>query len=383
MKDIIFYDFDFNRIADFSKFTSLNFEKNYCGFGTAEIHYSLADSEVITLLEENSNIFFVAGEHSAIVTGWRLDEDIAIFARTPEWLLSKRGAKAFSKENMTAEEIARELVENAAGDFVNLGTLAGVGEKMNYSTDDMKPLHNVVAEVLSTQKLGFRVLPDIPSKSFVFEVFEGKESSRMLSVSNRTAHNMSYDVDRQDEVSGSGWYKRRFVDKGNWDAQGNSPVLSDNQIQNAYTFYRITSDSYDLGGDIVNRFGLWCRKDTYLYSDSPDGKWKISESRPDTIWIYLGQPDKTGAERWDAVLTGVLTEDEAKAEIAKRIQKETSETETNNMVYGEDYDLGDIVKVQLEFGEFKKTEEKRVSAVNIYYDTNCKGVIPILGKVEE
>ena len=45
--------------------------------------------------------------------------------------------------------------------------------------------------------------------------------------------------------------------------------------------------------------------------------------------------------------------------------------------YGEDYNLGDEVRVQLEYGEFKKTEHKRITAVNLYTDTNGSGVIPI------
>ena len=29
MRDIVFYDFDFNRLADFNKFISFNIEKNF------------------------------------------------------------------------------------------------------------------------------------------------------------------------------------------------------------------------------------------------------------------------------------------------------------------------------------------------------------------
>ena len=61
MTDILFYDFDFNLLADFPRVISLNINKNYCGYGTAELHFSLAEVEIITMLEENPYIFFTAG----------------------------------------------------------------------------------------------------------------------------------------------------------------------------------------------------------------------------------------------------------------------------------------------------------------------------------
>lgn len=383
MRDIVFYDFDFNRLADFPKAISVNFEKNFCGFGKAELHYSPSEVEIIALLEENPYMFFVVGDEAAVVTGWRLEEDIAIYARTLEWLLTKRGVEPFSRTDATPELIVRDAVNSAAGDFIGLGTALGTGSKMSYKAEDVKVLHDVVCEVLNAQDFGFRVVPDINRKKFIFEVLEGTESLCLLSTSNRTAYNMKYMVDKQNMADGCGWYKRRYIDKGSWDAENNSPSISDNQGSNAYTFYRITSNSYDSRGDRIECFGLWCRKDTYLYSDDKSGKWKISESKPDTIWIYLGTPNETGAKKWDAVLNGIKTEEEALTELAAKILTEKSETETKGIEYGKDYRLGDVVGVQMEFGEFKKATKKRVVSVNIYYDTDGSGVIPVLSSKEE
>ena len=41
MEDVRFYDFDFNLLADIPRAVSVNIEKRYCGFGTAEIHFSI------------------------------------------------------------------------------------------------------------------------------------------------------------------------------------------------------------------------------------------------------------------------------------------------------------------------------------------------------
>ncbi len=386
MTDINFYNFDFTLIATFPRVTSVNFQKNYCGFGAAEIHFSINEKDVIYMLEKNSYLFFMAGKNSAVVTGWRIGEDIAVFGRTPEWLLTKRGVQAFESKLATAEDIARNAVQAAAGDFVTLGDIAGLGENQSYSTDGVRVLHDVVCEVLGSQELGFKVVPDIEKKTFVFSVFSGQEALCMVSPSYRTAYDLEYTVEKQDMVTNSGWYERKFVDMGGWDAYNNSPSLSDKQSSNAYTFYEITSETYYQSGSKyypVEVFGLNCPKGAYLYSDTPDGKWKITYTKPDTIWIYIGNSGVSGARRWDAVLSGIKTETEATAEISQMTRQDNTRAEVKSIEYDKDYTLGDIVRVQTEFGEFKKSEKKRVAAVNIYYDVDKFGVVPTLKRLEE
>ncbi len=386
MRDIVFYDFDFNRLADFNKFISFNIEKKYCGYGSAEIHYSLANSEVLTLLEENPYMFFVAGEHSAIVTGWRVGEDIAIFGRTPEWLLTKRGVREMSFESETPENIVRSIISAEAGDFVTPGDEVGLGTAEKYLTNKVRVLYDVVCEVLGGQSLGFKLVPDINLKQFVFSAYQGKESLCMISQSSRTAYDMTYTVEKQDMATKSGWYEQKYTDMGGWDAYNNLPHLENEQVSNAYTFYEITSETYYQNGSKyypVERFGLNCSKGSYLYCDSKSGVWKITKERPDTVWVYLDDSKETGAKKWDAVLLGTKTEEEAFAEISRLKRSNETGCETKSIVYGEDYKLGDIVKVQTEFGDFKRAEKKRVEAVRIYYDVDKAGVSPVLKSLEE
>lgn len=385
MTDVLFYDFDFNLLADFPKAISINFTQNYCGYGTAELHFSLAETEVLTLLEENSYVFFKVGENSAIVTGWKVGEDIAVFGRTPEWLLAKRGVAQMSQKNMTPEEIVRVAV-SAAADFVTLGQLAGVGTPQNYSTDKVRVLYDIVCEVLGAQGLGFRLTPDVDGKQFVFSVYSGQESLCMISPSNRTAYDMTYTIEKQDMVTKSGWYEQKYTYMGGWDAYNNVPALSNNNIENIYRFYEITSETYYQSGSKyypVERFGFACTKGWYIYCNSEDGAWKITDSKPDTIWVYLNNSSETGPRRWDAVLSGTKTEDEAVAEILQMKQHENTESVTKSINYGTDYCIGDIVTVQTEFGDFKKVERKRVTSVNIYYDIDKSGVTPMFSSLEE
>ncbi len=372
--NITFYDFAFKRLGEFAKPISVNIEKKYCGYGNAELHFDISETDLVYLLADNEYLFIVIDDNSVIVTGWQLGEDIAIYARTPEWLLTKRGAEPLSFENKTPEVIARNTIESVS-DFVALGELSNVGTETNYSTEEVRNLYDVICEILNIQCLGFEVFPDISAKAFVFRVYCGEEVRCMFSTSNRTAYNVKYSVEKQDAATNSGWYKRRYKDMGGWDASENTPVLSNNLASNAYTFYKITSE------DTIKQFGLSCTQGSYLYCDNTQGTWKISPTKPDNIWIYIDNASKSGLQKWDAVLEGTKTEEEAKTEILQLTTQRNINCETYRLEYGSDYHLGDVVRVQLEFENFKETEERRITSVNIYYDIDCTGVIPILNSL--
>lgn len=375
MTDIVFYDFEFNRLGIYPRYTSMNFTKNYCGYGTAELHFSPATSEIVKLLDDNKYVFFAVDGNYAIVTGWIVDEDIAIFGRTPEWLLTKRGIPPITLTKATPENIARDAVTSAAGDFLVLGDSQGLGVEQEYSTNEVRILHDVICEVLNTQKLGFEVFPDVVAKRFVFKVYSGNEALALVSKSNRTAYGMNFTVEKQDVVTGSGWYERQFVDMGEWDAQDNSPSLKNKNESNFFKYYKITSTR--------TRFDLNCVEGEYLYCNTPDGVWKTSKEKPEHDWAYIDNSNVSGAKKWDAVLNGVKTETEAVAKIAQLVQNEMISANVLRLKYGTDYFLGDIVGVHMEIGEFKKAEKMRVTAVNIYEDLNETGVTPILSSLEE
>ena len=382
MTDVLCYDFDFNLLADIPRAVSVNIEKRYCGFGMAEIHFSIAEAKVLDILRQNPYVFCKCGEDTAIVTGWKTGDDIAIFGRTPEWLLTRRGVKPFEETGKTAEEIAANTVRNSAQDCVAVSDISGTGGVLSFSIDKVRILHDVVVEILEPRGLGFTVEPDISDKRFVFKVYSGTEQSCIVSLSNKTAYDLVYTVEKQDMATASGWYERKFEDMGDWDAITNSPVLLDNKPENIYKFYRIASESTNQYGYQVENFGLVCEKGDYLYCNTADGKWKISKSQPQPEWVFINNSSMNGAKRWDAVLTGTKTADEALSELARKCQTDILQTEVRRIEYGKDYRLGDIVRVQFEYGDFKKVEKKRVTSISLYYDTDSCGVSPTLKSLE-
>lgn len=384
MRDITFYDLNFSRLGEFSRAISVNFEKKFCGYGSAEVHFSLKNSDVIKILDENPRLIFVADGHSAVVTGWRIAEDIAIFGRTPEWLFTKRGLAPFSRENISVKDLIYELVESCAKDFITIEPVEEETSVVTYSEDEAKPLYETVRKILEENGLGFDVEADVKGKRFLFRLARGKVRPCLLSQPNKTAYDMKYTVDLQNANNGCGWHKREVVFMGGWDAYSNSPKLEDNLPENAFTYYQITSESYDYNDNPVYRFGLFCKKDWYLYSDDDSGKWKISETKPETaVWVHIENESVTGAAKWETVLSGTKTHDDAIKELQRNNACHETEAEVKDVIYGEDYSLGDIVRVQFEVGTFRKTEKKRVAAVNIYEDVDKAGVIPILSEWEE
>lgn len=384
MTDILFYDFDFNVIAAVPRVISLNFEKKYCGYGTAEVHVSLSEKNIVEMLEGNPYLFFAAGDNYAVVTGWRIDEDIAIFARTTEWLLKKRGVKIISQSSASPEVIALDAVMDAAGDFVQAGDIYQSGIVMDYSTDGMMIVYDVVYDVLHKSGLGFKLVPDIKNKKFVFSVYSGSEALCMFSPSSRTASDMTYSLDKLDMVTKSGWYQQKYTDKGGWNAISNSPALANNAAANQYKFYKITSASYsDDYGTEVRRFGLWCRNGYYIYCDTEDGQWKISSKKPSDFWKLVDNGGQSGAKRWDAVLTSAETKEAAVEALSKLRQQEETSLTAKGVDFGRDYNLGDVVRVQFELGKFKKSKKKRVTSVLIYYDVDESGIKPVLSSLEE
>lgn len=376
MKNIVFFDFDFVRLGEFSKFISVNYEKKYRGFGSVELHFPVTEYAVVEVLENNQYMFFTVDGHSAIVTGWRVGDDIAIFARTPEWILTKRAVGAFSESGVDAVELVVNIVAENCQDMVLIKTVEIQSATVDFSIDTVTTVYDIVCDILKIPNLGFEITADLSRKQFVFNIISGSERPGLISKSNKTAFDVEYTVDMQDAVTKSGWFERRYENMGDWDADKNRPILKNRDPENYFTFYRITTSH-------ENRLGLNCVEGEYLYCDTVDGLLKTTPDMPSTQWVYMDNPDVYGLKKWDAVLSGVKVGTQGENEIKTMTVNNSISAEVKNVEFGLDYNIGDVVLVQMEFGKFRKTEKKRVTAVSFYYDTDKSGVVPVLSGLEE
>lgn len=371
MQDLIFYDFDFNRLNDYGNFISSNWTVNYCGYGSFEAHFPKTQTDLIEMLDKNTYLLCIQGDNQAVITGWQIDEDIAVFGKTPEWLMTKRGINSFSYTTAVYPTVvAQYIVSNSMGDFVTVANVIAMGTQTKYSTSEVRSAYDTVCEVLGKDNLGFSLRADIQNKRFIFRSYQGTTRPTVLSESNKSAHSMLYTKELQDYATTSGWYQRKMENMGNWDAVNNSPALVQLSAQNAYRYYKITAAG--------TQFGLECKKGDYLYSDVATGAWKTASSVPSAVWLYINNTAVSGAKKWDFILSGTKTYAEAQAELRTRKISETIGAELRRLKYGTDYQLGDTVRVQFESGDFKKTLTKRVSGVQIFYDVDRQGICPIL-----
>ncbi len=316
MSDVLFYDFDLNVMGVFARHISLNMTKKYSGYGTLELHFPRSEARLIELLSKGDYMIVDCEHGQAIVTGWRIDDDIAVFGKTPEWLMTKRAIADFKAEAMTGERAAYSAVQSGMGDFVTVCAEKGLGSQADYETEGAKTIYDIVQDIVLADRLGFRLYIDFDDKTFNFEVYSGKESNALFSQSARTAHDAVYTREIEKKASGGVWYEKKSV----------------------------------------NSSGAEVRE-----------------------WVQTDFGDEVGARCWNAILSGIKTDCEADAEAKRRYTaKEHIECGVRRLEIGKDYDLGDIIRLQFEYEAFKKTMKRRVCAVEIYSDSNGFGITPIL-----
>lgn len=313
MQDIRIYDFEFNLLHIENRFTSSNWRVMYNDVGTFETHFDL-DNDVVPIILGNKYLVAVQGNQAAIITGKLAINDLTVFGRTCNWILSRRVTPDFTK-NDTAEVIARELVTDAFSDVANftLGDLAGFSTPINFWRNTYNPTHEVIRDCMLNDNGGHEVTFDTVNKQWVFRCLKGVELPLIISEDNRNAYDTEYSEDMLNHYT-AGWYETH-------------PEIDD--------------------GEIV------------------------------TDWIYLpGDTSKTGIYRWETRLTGE-TESEANSDLKNKRYEEKVLAKLYNLKYGTDYNLGDTVRIQVKKGAFKTTVQRRITGVNLWYEHNNIGEQPI------
>lgn len=142
-----------------------------------------------------------------------------------------------------------------------------------------------------------------------------------------------------------------------------------------FTYYYLgrTENSLMLS---VGNLNIYEPEITYQNTDMAFGGWYEKEDGDTKTWTYITSGNtKAGIYKIDTVLTAV-TEDEAKKELAKKISDYELAVKTRSLLHGEDYNIGDIVRVQID----GVTEKKLVSGVNMWNEQSY-GEEPILTEI--
>ncbi len=289
------YDFEFNLLGVENNIIKAKWEIYYNGIGTFQVQLPIT-SRLVRLVTENRYLVAVQGNFSAIIVGYELGDELVLYGRTCNWILSKRISSGFGATTAQPGAQASMLVRDAFSDTKNflLGECPDCAETELES--DEGRISEIVAECLIQGGLGHEVVFDIKNKSWVFNILKGSESDLVLSEGHKNAY----------ETKG-------------------------------------TIDIIDL---------------------ATCGVYKENTDEGFAVKTITKNPEMTGIYRWEARL-GTGTETEARAALEKLGEKNEVTLNVRNLRFGEDYSLGDVVRVQIIKGDYRSTQKKRIKGVEV------------------
>lgn len=312
------YDFEFNLLHIAPRCISTRWTIHFNDIGTLEAHFVPGDEAVKYILDRRYIVIEEKGKF-AVVTGYMLGEDFAVFGRTCNWLLKKRILHEKKAVSAGADEITRSLVSTAFNDTsaLVLGDALDITETVDFTAEANTSLFDAVRECLSLQKCGHSLDFDVKSKQWVYSNFQRRNNDIVFSAANKNAYDIQLENDLLD-FADCGYYEKKTVD-----SEG---------AENVQTTY---------------------------FSD-----------------------DKTqsGIYRWEAVLDG---EDENAAAVSlktKTIKDEVS-FGTRNVKFGVDYQLGDVVRVQVIKGGLRLDTKKVIAGIKILRKSGAASEEPIFEEV--
>lgn len=344
MEDLRIYDFEFNLLHIEPRRISDNWTIQYNDIGTYEGHFSL-ESEVVNIVLQNEFLVVVQGKKQAIITGSQAGEsEFIVYGKTVNLLLSRRVTLPFNTYDMEiekkAEDLARWAVSQAfiEGEEIDRVSNFVLGEASGISGDTEDEIwrttahqtSDIVKDILSRVDAGHRVIFDFVNKKWVFETYKGKTLQITIAESERNAYGTSYTVNYLNEAD-AGYYEHAI------EKEPSEEETEEDTTEDATT-----------------------------------------ETVRETEWLRLEKEDaRTGIYRTVSLLSG-SNESEAKSSLAEKVATREFKAAVKHLAFGEDYNLGDVLRVRIEKGPFAETVKKRVTGINIWYEANNIGEEPIL-----
>lgn len=313
------YDFEFNLLHIEPRCISTRWTLYFNDVGTLEAHF-LPDEEIVRLILEKKYLVIEEKGKFAIITGYVMQENFTVYGRTCNWLLSKRAVNKFDKITGTADSITRGIVNTAFADVDNfaLGNPLEITETIEFSKDSSALASDVVTECLKLQNCGHRLEFDVENKRWLYCNIQSRQNNLILSAANKNAYGIEFSYDLLD-LADCGYYEKKVKN-------------TDSDSETAVT--------------------------TYLSDENT----------------------KTGIYRWEAILTG-SEESEAENNLKSKAAKDEVTLSTRNVKYGDDYALGDILRVQIIKNGLRSNVKKRVSGVEIVHRSGSCSEQPIFEEV--
>ncbi|MBS4536802.1 siphovirus ReqiPepy6 Gp37-like family protein [Clostridium sp. D2Q-14] len=346
--EIYVFDKNLNFIDTIDKFTSLQWIRKYHESGKFELHCPVTDHNIKTLLRDN--IIWIQGsdevgkiEYRNLSVDNQGQENIKINGRFMTSILDRRIMYSTEqRNNKEVELIMRSVVDRNCINTtierklpIELGQLKGFQEKINYQ----KSYGNLLEEISilsETSDIGFFIRTDLENLKHYFETYKGKDRTINQDINSPVVFSREYD----------NLYEQDYTDSG-YDLRTTALVAGEGEGSARQTTE--VNDSYS---------GL----DRYeLYVDARDIQQTVDDvTMSGTEYINLLK--QRGLEK--------LSE-------YKDIQTFEGKIISNNYIYKEDYDLGDIVTIMDK--KWNVIVNSRITEVSEIYENGKIEIVPTLG----
>ena len=315
MDDIRIYDADFNLLHIENNVISSNWTTHFNLVGTFEIH-TLADTETAQIISENFDFannkipVIVQGDLQGIVTGIRLSDDFAIYGKTCNWLLSKKIAPKFTSGDLPVICNPEEIARYIVSEAFTDQNNFILGEKVGLEDIDTfwRNTFNPVSEVVS-------------------DLLEKKNAG----------HDVTFD-----------WINKRWI-FNIYPPSYPEIILSGANGNAAGMEYTYSIDNY--------YSECWYEQE----QDFVDGEF------PEPVWTKFVKDEKTGIFRCEGTVNATV-----ESEAENLIKEKTVKSEIVTDVLGEDFRVGDILRVQFLNGKIARTMKKQISGVQLGWENGEK-----------
>ena len=266
-------------------------------------------------LEENEE-----GIEVLVVSGYSLSQ----------WL-DRRITLHKQLENGNAETVIRNYVDincintkEANRKFPNFiqGINNNLGQEVDYNSH-YKPLLEEIESIATTNELGYRIDLDLPSKQYIFEVYQGLDRTVNQDLNSRAIFSTEFEnVSNQKYIDSDNNYRNMVLVAGAGEDE-NRKTLALGSDNSSFDRYELFVDARDISDK---------ESKTRMVTDELTGE-KIEETYE--VEIPLETYNK-------------LLEARAKDKLSECTKVETFDciiSNTNNLIYRVDFDLGDKVSI--------------------------------------
>ena len=299
MKDITFYDLNFNRLYILPQFAinkgyiSAYAQKDFNGVGSFEIDF--VDDKLKMLIKQyRENLIIEWNGFWGILCAYQdKNGKVKLTGESLNGLLRRVVITLKGIQSGTVKELAQRTVGYAdwlTCDWTARDWTKEFTKTVSYSTDAFTSADKYLSAILALDNAGYEIIADIANKQFIFNLLPSNESNLFLSTNNLNAYDLSETYINR-SVAYGGWYPKKVDGETKWEY--------------------ITLDK--------NLAGVF-KKDTVLKS---------------------------------------TTEAEAMQELKAMIAESEMELKTRGVTYGADYVLGDVVRVQ----NNDVVDKKRITSV--------------------